>query len=58
LLAHHGARADAAGEVGYLEADRALNVRFYERFDVAVIGEQDVPGAPSWFMRRVPGAGR
>jgi ribosomal protein S18 acetylase RimI-like enzyme len=58
LLAHYCERADAAGEVTYLETDKVINVHFYERFGFAVIGEQDVLGVPNWFMRRVPGAGR
>jgi ribosomal protein S18 acetylase RimI-like enzyme len=58
MLAHYCERADAAGEVTYLETDKASNVRFYERFGFAVVGELDVLDVPNWFMRRAPGAGR
>ena len=58
LLARYAERADAAGEVTYLETDKASNVRFYERFGFAVVGELDVLGVPNWFLRRAPGAGR
>ena len=58
LLAHYCERADAAGEVTYLETDKPSNVRFYERFGFTVIGELDVLGVPNWFMRRARGAGR
>jgi ribosomal protein S18 acetylase RimI-like enzyme len=46
------ARVDAAGEVAYLETDKLVNVRFYERFGFEVIGEQEVLRVPNWFMRR------
>ena len=46
------ARMDAAGEDAYLETDKAINVRFYERFGFEVVGEEDVLGVPNWFMLR------
>jgi ribosomal protein S18 acetylase RimI-like enzyme len=46
------AQMDAAGEEAYLETDKPGNVRFYEHFGFEVVGEQDVLGAPNWFMRR------
>ena len=58
LLARYAERADAAGEVTYLETDKAINVRFYERFGFEVVGEQAVLGVPNWFMRRAPRAAR
>ncbi|MGH2963060.1 MAG: GNAT family N-acetyltransferase [Solirubrobacterales bacterium] len=54
IMREHCRRLDAAGEVGYLETDRPENIRFYERFGFAVIGEQDVIGVPNWFMHREP----
>jgi ribosomal protein S18 acetylase RimI-like enzyme len=57
IMREHCRRLDAAGEVGYLETDRRENVRFYERFEYDVIGEQPVIGVPNWFMRRPPRAG-
>jgi ribosomal protein S18 acetylase RimI-like enzyme len=46
------ARMDAAGEDAYLETDKPINVRFYERFGFGVVGEEDVLGVPNWFMLR------
>ena len=46
------ARVDAAGEDAYLETDKAINVRFYERFGFEVVGEQEVVGLPNWYMLR------
>ena len=52
LLAEHCRRLDERGEVGYLETDKAENVRFYEKQGYRVIGEAKALGVPSWFMRR------
>ena len=52
------AKMDAAGEVAYLETDKEINVRFYERFGFEVISEEEVLGAPNWFMLRQPGSSR
>jgi ribosomal protein S18 acetylase RimI-like enzyme len=49
------ARMDASGEVAYLETDKEINVRFYERFGFEVVGEQEVIGVPNWFMLRRAG---
>ena len=46
------ARMDAAGEDAYLETDKPINVRFYERFGFEVVGEEDVLSVPNWFMLR------
>jgi ribosomal protein S18 acetylase RimI-like enzyme len=54
IVLEHCRRLDAAREVGYLETDKAENVRFYERFGFEVIGEAPVLGVPNWFMRRPP----
>jgi ribosomal protein S18 acetylase RimI-like enzyme len=54
LLEQFCARVDAAGEAAYLETDKPINVRFYDRFGFAVIGQQAVLGTPNWFMRRPP----
>ena len=40
-------RMDAAGEDAYLETDKPINVRFYERFGFEVVGEEDVLGVPN-----------
>jgi ribosomal protein S18 acetylase RimI-like enzyme len=49
-------RMDAAGSVSYLETDREINVRFYERFGFRVTGQRRVLGVPNWFMVRSPSA--
>jgi hypothetical protein len=41
---------------GWLETDKAENVRLYERFGYVVEEEAEVLGVPNWFMRR-PGRG-
>ena len=46
------AQMDAAREDAYLETDKEINVRFYERFGFEVIGEQNVLGVPNYFMQR------
>ena len=46
------ARMDAAGEDAYLETDKPINVRFYQRFGFEVVGEQQVLGVTNWFMLR------
>lgn len=54
IMREHCRRLDVAREVGYLETDKAENVRFYQRFGFEVIGEEPVIGVPNWFMRREP----
>jgi ribosomal protein S18 acetylase RimI-like enzyme len=49
------ARMDAAGEDAYLETDKPINVRLYERFGFEIIGEQEVLGVPNYFMLRRAG---
>ena len=48
------AQMDEAGEDAYLETDKEINVRFYERFGFKVISEEEVLGTPNWFMFRRP----
>jgi ribosomal protein S18 acetylase RimI-like enzyme len=49
------AQMDDAGEDAYLETDKEIIVRFYERFGFKVIsGEEEVLGIPDWFMFRRP----
>ena len=50
LLRVFCARMDAAGEDAYLETDKAINVRLYERFGFEVVTEGEVLGIPNWFM--------
>ena len=43
---------DREGLVGYLETDRAINVRFYENFGFAVVRAEKLIGVDTWYMRR------
>jgi GNAT superfamily N-acetyltransferase len=54
LLAEHCRRLDAARETGYLETDKAANVRFYAKQGFETVDEATVLGVPNWFMRRTP----
>jgi ribosomal protein S18 acetylase RimI-like enzyme len=54
MLAVHAEDLDAAGLTGWLETDRAENVRLYSRFGYVVVEEAEVLGVPNWFMRRAP----
>ncbi|HSK86472.1 MAG TPA: GNAT family N-acetyltransferase [Rubrobacter sp.] len=54
LMRRFCARMDEVGGAAYLEADKEINVRFYERFGFEVISEEEVLSAPNWFMFRRP----
>lgn len=54
LLADCVDRLDVREETGYLETDRADNVRLYRRFGFEVVGCANVLGVPNWFMVRPP----
>lgn len=56
IMQEHCRRLDASRELGYLETDKAENVRFYERFGFEVTGEEAVLDISNWFMRREPRA--
>jgi len=55
ILVEYCDRLDSAGELAYLETDKAVNVRIYERHGFRVVAEERVIGVPNWFMRREPG---
>lgn len=55
LMRVFSAQMDAAGEDAYLETDKPINVRFYERFGFEVVGEEEVLGVPNYFMLRRAG---
>ena len=55
LLRVFSARMDAAGDDAYLETDKEINVRLYERFGFEVVDEGEVLGVPNWFMLRRAG---
>jgi len=54
MMLRHTAHLDSVGVVGYLETDRWEAVSFYRRHGYSVIGETDILGVPTWFMRRPP----
>ncbi len=54
LLADHVERLDVGEETGYLETDKAANVRLYRRFGFEVVACANVLGVPNWFMVRPP----
>jgi GNAT superfamily N-acetyltransferase len=39
---------------GYLETDRAVNIKFYEKFGFSVVREEKLIGVDTWYMRRPP----
>jgi ribosomal protein S18 acetylase RimI-like enzyme len=45
---------DVAGGVAWLETDKEINVRFYQKFGFEVVTEQEVLGVRNWFMSRQP----
>ncbi len=55
LMAEYCARLDSAKAVGYLETDKAENVKFYCGFGFQTIAEAPVLNTPNWFMRRDSG---
>lgn len=52
LMAEALRAVDTAGGVAYLETDREINVRFYEKLGFEVIGKDTLLGTTSWYMRR------
>jgi ribosomal protein S18 acetylase RimI-like enzyme len=52
ILLEHCRRLDDANAIGYLETDKDINVRLYERHGYEVVDEAEVIGVDSWFMRR------
>ena len=54
LMKEYCARLDRAHAAGYLETDKASNVRFYERSGFETIDSAPVLNTPNWFMKRDP----
>ena len=54
MLSDFCSRMDARKAVSYLETDKSVNVRFYEKFGFKVLAEAEVLGLPNWFMSREP----
>ncbi len=54
MMSDFCSRMDARKAVSYLETDKRVNVRFYEKFGFKVLAEAEVLGLPNWFMSREP----
>jgi Acetyltransferase (GNAT) family len=54
MLSDFCSRMDARTAISYLETDKSVNVRFYEKFGFKVVSEAEVLGLPNWFMSREP----
>jgi ribosomal protein S18 acetylase RimI-like enzyme len=52
LMEHYCKELDRTGVAGFLETDKARNVRFYERFGFSVTATASILGVENWFMRR------
>jgi len=52
LLNEYCARVDATHTSGYLETDKASNVKFYEKFGFETVASAAVLETPNWFMKR------
>jgi ribosomal protein S18 acetylase RimI-like enzyme len=52
MLAVHAEALDSRRLTGWLETDKAENVRLYERFGYEVVEQAHVLGRPNWFMQR------
>lgn len=54
LMAEVCAQLDRRQGIGYLETDKAANVRLYRRGAFEVVARQSVLGVDNWFMLRYP----
>jgi ribosomal protein S18 acetylase RimI-like enzyme len=52
LMHEYCSRLDLAHATGYLETDKASNVKFYEKFGFETIASAPVLETPNWFMKR------
>jgi len=52
LLRSFCARMDADRTAAYLETDKDVNVRIYEKSGFKVVAREDVIGVPCWYMSR------
>ena len=54
LLDAFARRMDERRATAYLETDKQMNVRIYERLGFEVVAEEPVLGVPNWYMLRTP----
>jgi len=52
LMNEYCSRVDATHAIGYLETDKASNVKFYQKFGFETIASAAVLTTPNWFMKR------
>ena len=52
LMNEYCSRLDATHTNGYLETDKASNVKFYEKFGFETVASAAVLETPNWFMQR------
>jgi predicted N-acetyltransferase YhbS len=52
MMKRYVEQLDREGLEGYLETDRAINVKFYERFGFSVVRAEKLIGVDTWYMRR------
>jgi GNAT superfamily N-acetyltransferase len=55
LMRRYVEHLDEARAAGYLETDRPANVEFYKRFGFVVRRNEELIGAPIWYMWRPTG---
>jgi ribosomal protein S18 acetylase RimI-like enzyme len=53
LMTEHCAQMDGRGATSYLETDKAINVRFYQKFGFQTVAQEQVLGTTNWFMKRL-----
>ncbi|HEY0770840.1 MAG TPA: GNAT family N-acetyltransferase, partial [Sphingobacteriaceae bacterium] len=54
LLGFFCDQMDASGQVAYLETDKEINLRLYERCGFKTVEEDRIFGVKNWFMVRYP----
>ena len=53
LLKSFCSNMDADRVAAYLETDKDVNVKIYEKFGFKVVAQEDIIGVPCWYMSRV-----
>ena len=52
MMSRYVEELDREGLDGYLETDRAVNVKIYEKLGFGVVREEKLIGVDTWYMRR------
>jgi GNAT superfamily N-acetyltransferase len=53
IMSEHCTRMDSLAATSYLETDKAINVRFYQKLGYQIMADAPVLGTTNWFMKRV-----